>query len=411
MAVSLKPTIFKDEPKDDGSFTVYIRVGLNSKYAFIGTGYSVPKSGLNRKGKISSTEILDKCNVIIAGYRALIDSLPNLEGFTAQSIKSFILQGESLKEPLNYSKLFRRYLEKNEKSPSRSIYSAAYNHMKTFAGDNVLVNSITPGFLKKFEEYLSSRMGDRGVELYLSTVRLVYNDIMDEYEYLGYSFKYPFRKYSIPTSKPPEVKALTKKQLRAIIEVELEGLRANRSRDLFVMSLLALGTNATDFYQLEKLDTRITYKRSKTRKKRKDEAEISIKIQPELKPYLNKYKGGEKALIFSEWYANPPKVNEMLRLGLEQVKNQINTKHGEGFIDHLGYYDARRAISSVMTNILGISIDVVGRCLNHVDTDNKITWRYVEKDWSVIDKANRQFIDWLFDIGPYKPKPKSKKKA
>lgn len=401
MSVSFKAVVFKNEPKEDGSYTVYIRVGLKSKYSYIGTNLVAPKSGLNRKGKIINTIIIDKTNTLISEYRELVNSLPSLDGFTTQSIKTFILEGKSLKTPLNYSALFSQYLEENKKSPSYSIYKATLNHLTSFAGGEILVNSITPKFLKEFQLYLSSKMGDRGVQLYLSAIRSFYNEVMDDYEYKGYSFRYPFRKFSIPSSRSREVKALTKRQLVAIRDVELEGLRANRSRDLFIMSLLSLGTNAKDFYLLENIDSRITYNRSKTQNRRSDNAFFSVAVQPELLPYLEKYKGNNRALILSEWYANPPKLNEAIYQGLRQVVAQINTKHGENFVSHIEYYDARRTISSTMLNHLGIGIDVIGLCLNHVDHKNKTTWGYIERDWSVIDAANRKFIDWLFDKGQY----------
>src|SRR5690606_12611881 len=114
-----------------------------------------------------------------------------------------------------------------------------------------------------------------------------YNWMMDEYIYKGYQFIYPFRAYKVPPAMY-EVRdfcnILTKEQLRAIIEVPLTGVQETRARDLFVISLLTLGTNAKDLYQLEKVGKRVEYKRSKTRGRRKDGAFISIDVQPELKP-------------------------------------------------------------------------------------------------------------------------------
>lgn len=396
MNVSFKPIVHLHRQRKDGNYSVMIRIGFKSEYAFIETGFSVPKSALNRKGEIKNLTILDGCNKLISEYRELTYLLPDIATMNVQAIKSFILEGKSLKTPLNYSKLFRQYLEENKNSPSKSIYSAAYNHLTDFFGNDVMVNDITPVFLQRFENYLSGRMGSRGVELYLSRIRAVYNWIMDEYEYKGYSFRYPFRKYKIPRSVRNDVEALSKEQLLAIINTPLRGVRANRSRDLFVISLLSLGTNAKDLFLLESFDDRMVYKRSKTRKIRKDEAKISIKIEPELRPYLEKYKGHNRALIFSEWYSSPKQLNRMNIAGLSSVSSQIRSIYGKDFIGHLEFYDARRSFASALRNKLGFSVDDVALCLNHVDSGKRITNLYIERDWSVIDKANRAFIDWLF---------------
>ena len=65
-------------------------------------------------------------------------------------------------------------------------------------------------------------MGSPGVAMYLSQVRTVYNWIIDEYEYKGYKFIYPFRKYNIPTPTYKPNKALSKEQLRAILFTKLK---------------------------------------------------------------------------------------------------------------------------------------------------------------------------------------------
>lgn len=49
-----------------------------------------------------------------------------------------------------------------------------------------------------------------------------------------------------------------------------------------------------------------------------------------------------------------------------------------------------------MRNRLDISKDNVALCLNHVDKNTRITDVYIEIDFSLNDKHNRMFIDWLF---------------
>lgn len=410
MRVTFQPLILKHKKRKDDTYCVFIRIGFKSKYSFTETDYSVSKKDLDRKWQIKNQNILDKCNVLIKKYRDISDKIEGIESLTVKEVRQIILDESTPNGALNYSALFRQFLKDKAGSPSIAIYNATYNHLTGFAGENVLVNSITPKFLSGFQTYLSNKMGSRGVNLYLSTIRKVYNLIMDEYEYNGYEFRYPFRKYKIPKAKYPKPEAMAKEQLLIIRDIELKGVLPNRARDLFMISLLSLGTNAKDLYLLDGITDRIEYKRSKTKDIREDEAFISIKVEPEILPYIERNKGSRRVLNLSEVYSSPPKLNGGIRRGLEGMVRQINEKYGKTIIEDMDYYDARRTISSVMRNKLGISTDDISMCLNHVDVNARDLDPYVEVDWSIIDRANRKFIDWLYeDKKPTKEKTRRTK--
>lgn len=398
MLVSFKVSIMKNSQRKDGTYNVMIRIGFKSQYTFVPTKYSVGKTELNKNGEIKNGTIIDGCNAIIAEYRSLIAFADDLSHFDVKMVREFIEERKIHKNGLNYSVLFREYMEQNKDSPSKSIDRAAYNHLVGYAGDNILVNDITPNWLVLFEKYLSAKMGSPGVSMYLSKVRAVYNWIMDEYEYKGYEFRYPFRKYDIPTAVYKPNTALSKEQLIAILTVKLKTREANRMRDAFAISLLTLGTNAKDLYLLDKIGYRMEYNRSKTEDRRSDGAFISVKIEPEVLPYIERNRGVKKALSFADFHVSPRRFALSSRRGLENARKQINTIYGDDFLPEFTFYDARRTMASVMSNKLGISTDDVAKCLNHVDDKNTTTRPYIERDFSVLDRCNRKFIDWLYDI-------------
>lgn len=395
MKVSFKPTFHRHRKRSNNTYSVVIKVGIKSRYAFIDTDLSISDKDINKKGEIKNTFILGKCYDYIEGYKSSLLNAGDLSDYNVQMVKEYLLEYKDVEKGLDYVELFNEYLNINKNSPSYDIYKATFNHLNRFCKNGIMVDDITPRFLTEFENYLKSRMGSRGVELYLGRIRAVYNWIVDEWSYKGFVFNTPFRKFKIKKSTPPKTTALTKEQLRAIIEIEPVGLRANRARDLFVISLLACGTNAIDIYKLESIGVRLEYNRSKTRDRRDDEAFISIKIEPELKVYLEKYSDGVGGLLFSQWYANPPKLNEAIWKGLKSLREQINKKHGVNFIVKLEYYDARRSLASIMRNKLGISTEDVRNVLNH-ESKFKTTDIYIEVDFTRNDECNKMFIDWLY---------------
>lgn len=110
---------------------------------------------------------------------------------------------------------------------------------------------------------------------------------------------------------------------------------------------------------------------------------------------------------YAERYSNKTSFNNSIRKGGKEIANAINIYYKEkdpkrysdkNFIDSFDFYDARRSLASIMRNTLGISKDDVRLCLNHEDNrEHKATNYYIEKDFSILDKCNRKFIDWLYD--------------
>ncbi|MBF0651695.1 site-specific integrase [Dysgonomonas sp. GY75] len=397
MKVTFKPCIHRHRQRKDKNFSVIIRIGYKSKYAFLETGYLVSKNDLSRKFEIKNQIIINKCNAIISEYSNIINNIneDNITGI--QDIISYINKRIDINKDIDFLGFFRDLIKKMQETGSKStqIYSAAYNHLSAFSGaDPLPVKRINFKFLSGFEDYLKLKeIGSRGQNLYLGTIRAVYNACMDEYEEYGYTFNYPFRKYKLPKVKTPQTVSLTKENLLSIINMDLSGYeRAERARAAFVISLFTLGTNATDLYDLTDTNNgRIEYKRNKTKTRRNDEAFISMRIESELLPYIERYRGKMPYLfLFREWYTNKQQFNKGISMGMKKISQLLN-------IPAFDFYDARRTIASVMRNKLGISKDDVSLCLNHKDLSHKTTDIYIEMDFSILDRCNRKFLDWLFE--------------
>lgn len=350
---------------------------------------SAGKTELTKYLKIKSKSLLGKCFQIIEDYEEKV-SKSKMEFNTVNEVSEY-LQRTDLSADLCFTDFYINFISKISGSPSHRIYKTTYNHLTKYK-NRIFVSEITPKFLSGFENYLSgTEMGDRGVSLYMSRIRAVYNAMVDEYQDFGYKFNYPFRKYKVPTSKSKKTIAISKENLTKIIQSDLQG-RAEFSRDMFAISLFSCGTNATDLYDLKESENgRIEYNRNKTKGRRSDEAFISIRIEPELLPYIEKYKGNNGYMFnFRDLYKNRVQLVKAIGEGIKQICEKLE-------IPKFVYYDARRTMASVMRNKLKISKDDIAMCLNHVDMEHKITDIYIETDFSIIDDCNRKFIDWIFE--------------
>ena len=160
---------------------------------------------------------------------------------------------------------------------------------------------------------------------------------------------------------------------------------------MFTLSFYLVGMNTVDLYNVPSSaykDGRITYRRSKTKDRRQDNAEISIKVESEMLPLLEKYAGEKKLFKFSDMYRDASTFNAAVNIGLAKISKAL----GE---EKITAYYARHSWATIARNVLGASIDDIALCLNHVSDTHKVTNIYIEKDFGKIDEINRKIIDLI----------------
>jgi integrase len=160
-----------------------------------------------------------------------------------------------------------------------------------------------------------------------------------------------------------------------------------------MLSFCLWGTNAIDLYECtDYKDGRIIYNRKKTKNRRDDGAKISIKVEPEIMPLVEKYrdKTGKRVFCFYQMYSNSATFNSTIGKGLQRMREEIG-------IDNLIFYSARHSFATIAVNDVGIDKYKVHQMLNHVDGEMKITDIYVRKSWKPMDEANRKLLDFVFE--------------
>lgn len=90
---------------------------------------------------------------------------------------------------------------------------------------------------------------------------------------------------------------MTVEQIQTIANLEYTKIlqpgtnRFNFAKDVFLLSFGLIGMNAIDLYNCtDYRNGRITYQRIKTKERRIDKAEISIKVEPEYQALVDKYR-------------------------------------------------------------------------------------------------------------------------
>lgn len=422
---TFKICVFDHQQREDGTFPVSIRVTWKRQSAYIKTEYRVSKKQLRIAGKnfeLKDAFLLREFNNRIADYEDIkLKKLGSkIHSYTAKELAVYFeKQTNGGDGEIDFIQFGRNYAT-NKKKNYAHIFNATINALVDFAGREIIMFSeVTSVFLRQFEAHLKterkvkrknqkgdlietieSPVSDMTIRNYTSNIRTLFNAAINEYndEERGEITirNYPFKKYKVKPLQETKKRNIPIQDIRAIWQFPDTELteRGIIARDVFILSFLLVGTNTVDLYEMSNesiSNGRITYNRQKTAGRRMDDAEISIRIEPEAQELIDKYRSRNKgrAFNFSERYANSQAFVTNVNKGLKMVADKL------GLNVELSTYYARHSWATIARNDCRISKDDVHLALNHVDEKTKITDIYIARDWSIIDDANRKVVDRL----------------
>ncbi len=334
-----------------------------------------------------------------------------LQFFTANNLRDYLRDKSEEIEFISFCTAHIERLKQEGREGTAATHRVIRNSLVDyFNRERVSISEINSNMLVAYERFLRSErsitrinqnkkavtviqkgLSDSGLHNHMRDLRTLFNAARQQYnnEDLGiYRIKhYPFARYKI--GSPP----ITKKRNNTLLEVLAikdcsvkPSSRAELAKDLYMLSFYLCGMNAVDLYSLREYDLRngrIDYNRSKTCKKRKDNAFISIKIIEEAVPLLNKY-----IPTLSSQYCNSNSLNWALSKGMEQLRKSLG-------MPELTLYWARHTFATIARNECRLSKDDVALALNHVDNGNRTTDIYIAKDWKIVDDVQHKVMHAL----------------
>jgi integrase len=306
---------------------------------------------------------------------------------------------------IEYGKQVAAKLKSEGRTRTADNYIIALNNMIKFTNrKSININEITVKFITNWIEWIKRQTkGERACSLYPGIIRAIYNRARSEFNDEDTNViripAYPFNRVKLPPMPMTRKRALEAEHIRKIIALDYEKIthagmnRFNLAKDIFILSFCLVGMNAVDLYNCTELhDARLYYNRSKTKSRRHDKAEMSVKIEPEIAHLIEKYKDtdGKRVFCFYKLYATVNNFSAALNKGLKKIGNHLD-------IIDLEFYAARHSWASIARNDLDIDKYTIHTALNHVIEEMKITDIYLKKDWSHIDRANRKVLDFIYN--------------
>jgi integrase len=315
----------------------------------------------------------------------------------AGQLKNYLLEKTKIQDDridfLKYAQKIIDNLKQENRISSANTYRQAIKNLTAYMnGQPLYIHNINSQFLMAWENHLHT-FGKRVPSAYMTVVQAIFNRARDEYndeDNVIIRINNPFRIYKKPKQNIARKRGLTSEEIIKIFNYTPVKSLDEFSKDIFMLSFYLAGINSIDLYYAPPVKNGyLTYCRTKTKKRRSDEAFIQIRIEPEAIPLVEKYKGDEHhAFDFHLRYTSPARFNEVINKGLKIIGNAVG-------IESLQYYAARHSCASIGRNECGIDKYTINELLNHSDPEMSVTDKYIQKDFSLIWNAQRKIIDFI----------------
>jgi integrase len=281
--------------------------------------------------------------------------------------------GKGLTDSLNTA--FKTKIETlvEEGAVGNSItYQCAYRYLEKYAGSNILFESITVDWLRKYEkEMLKEGKSYTTISMYIRSIRTIFNEVKS----VGMikEAQYPFGKgkYEIPIGNGRKM-ALTLQQIKQIISFT-DGTEATEHyRDLWFFSYLCNGINVNDLLKLKfsNIDNdEIHFYRSKTLHTSKEKKEIDALLTPEMKQIIEQWGNPDKSpdnyiFPFLVGYNTPMEQKKRIQDVTHRINKHLKIIGDKLEIASISTYTARHSYASVLKRS-GANIAYISESLGH----------------------------------------------
>lgn len=394
---TFKAMIKKGNKKADGTWNVVIRFTHKTKVRFIPTTIYITKKDITASFKIKNANILDRCNDIIKEYRNRLSELSlEFNDIDIDTIVSYIRQKKE-NNGVSFTAFAAKWIEESTTKGIKN-YKTAINALCSFIGrDNILCEEINVKTMKAFENALKDR--PRAQSLYPNCIKTIFNAAKEYYNDEDNDIiriKHSLDKYKPVEQNIAEKRALDVETIRRIFAIPYDNIRVkgkssrhDLALDCFRLSFCLMGMNSADLFNATEIDgNTIVYDRMKTKDRRRDKAEIQVKITDYIKPLIEKYKGKERVFNFYERFTTMESFNRAINIGLKEIGKELG-------IERLQFYAARHSMATIAVNDMKISKYIVNDMLNHTDQSLRITELYIKKDFNTINEANVKLLDYV----------------
>ena len=301
---TIKVLCYKSKTLRNGEHPLMLCVCKDNKRKYLSLGISVSAENWDFKSNLPNDKCPNRERIIILInekvneiQRIALDKKIAGRDFSASTLIESAKPSETSKRTVG--DYFLSYIE-NLKNENRlryaGMYEISYNSFIKFAKHlDIPFSDIDVGWLKKYEAWgKAQNLSVSTISTRLRHLRAVFNLALLEHAIK--SDCYPFRNYKVSKlNKATAKRALSKDDIRRIMEYKGKSQMECLAIDIFTFSYLCAGINFIDIAKLKYSniqENQLVYNREKTKKL------IITPLQERAKQIIEKYNDGKSAFVF-----------------------------------------------------------------------------------------------------------------
>lgn len=371
--------------KRDGTYPLKITISHRGATARISLGLSIRAEQWNdATGRVMQHPNKDFLNTFLLQQLTSIGNAllalrtrGALKDCTALQVRDMVLAElhPEERQPVTLAEWYQHFQDAHENRRTREIYAATWVQIERYDKNaaRLRFEDITKDWLDGFFACMAAHSPSVNARnIHLRNIRAVFNNALDN----ELTTHYPFRRVKIRPVATPK-RNLKAEALRRLFSADVPAWQ-RKYVDVFELSFLLIGINIGDLLGLPAnadADGRVTFNRKKTRRL------YSIKVEPEAREIIDRYRGEHCLLNVAEGCAT-----------YRHFANRMNNNLRE-LVPGLTTYWARHSWATIAAS-LDIPDDTIALALGH-SCANSTTAIYIERDRRKVDAANRRVIDWV----------------
>lgn len=411
--ITFKPEVFAHHKRQDGTYNIKIRVTFNRKSRHLPTNLYCTQADLTRSLKLKNGDLINKANALCNRMRSACADL-NIFDLEDKDV-DFVIRHikDSLKTEdfhLDFFEWADEFLPSKTDTTRKTYYTALASFERFLKKRTIDINDISHSLLIDYVLYLdnckrlvyshkkkqwfeseSEKKNKVSTSIYLMKLAHIFNAAKQRYNDEDSSRivipKSPFE--GIKKIFPPSFgqRNLGQELMQKLIDYQTNDICIRIALDAFILSFLLMGANYVDLYNAFPFRGDWIYNRQKTKSRRADHAEMRVTLVPEMSPYIKRLQQCDNPYwlptlhyLSEDKDKSATKVNKYLKKWCKMMDEEDFT-----------FYAARHTWASLARKA-GVEKATIDECLVHVG-DFEMTDIYAERDWEIINQANRKVID------------------
>ena len=382
---TIKVLCYKSKTLRNGEHPLMLCVCKDNKRKYLSLGISVSAEHWDFKSNLPNDKCPNRERIIILInekvneiQRIALDKKIAGRDFSASTLIESAKPSETSKRTVgDYFLTYIQNLKNENRLRYAGMYEISYNSFMKFAKHlDIPFSDIDVGWLKRYEAWgKAQNLSISTISTRLRHLRAVFNLALLEHAIK--SDCYPFHNYKVSKlNKATAKRALSKDDIRRIMEYKGKSQMECLAIDIFTFSYLCAGINFIDMAKLKYSniqENQLVYNREKTKKL------IITPLQERAKQIIEKYNNGKSAFVFpilSNFHKTDVQVANRLHKVLANLNKQLKAIGVKLKLPiPLTTYVARHSFATVLKRA-GVSTSIISESLGH--SSEKITQVYLD---------------------------------